>query len=378
MHGHYIGNGLIPLKMTVLQLHRNFSVTFVPRRAEKIFADRRRRSLKHRRCGHTDAALRTMRQCFIISQPRAGSTLLQRLLATHPQIQTIGEPWLAIPFAYALREKGVSAEYIHVSLAQGFGEFVSKLPGGRHDYFAEVRALLERLQEKTSAPHKTYFLDKTPRYHLILDELTQIFPDAKFIVLWRNPLAVVASILKTWKKGRFDLRYYEQDIFRGPLNILSFVEKRVAAICEVRYEDLVSQPEAVARRVTDFLELPPLASIALPEDDALKQAKLGDKTGIHRFQSVSAAPTEDWKSVFASPIRKFWAKRYLNFLGREQLQKMGYSADKLIQSMNTAGTSIAQAAEDIQTLGWKIFHAFEQPPFYRTKTKTRNERRGYG
>ena len=56
-----------------------------------------------------------MRQCFIISQPRAGSTLLQRLLATHPQIQTIGEPWLAIPFVYALREKGVTAEYIHVS-----------------------------------------------------------------------------------------------------------------------------------------------------------------------------------------------------------------------------------------------------------------------
>ncbi|HWN97614.1 MAG TPA: sulfotransferase, partial [Methylomirabilota bacterium] len=124
-----------------------------------------------------------MRQCFIISQPRAGSTLLQRLLATHPQIQTIGEPWLAIPFVYALREKGVSAEYIHVSMAQGFGDFVSKLPGGRADYFQEVRAMLERLQQKIPAPGKTYFLDKTPRYHLILEELAEIFPDAKFIVL---------------------------------------------------------------------------------------------------------------------------------------------------------------------------------------------------
>src|SRR6185503_19594528 len=204
---------------------------------------------------------RTMRQCFIISQPRAGSTLLQRLLATHPQIQTIGEPWLVLPFVYALREKGVSSEYIHVSLAQGFGEFVSKLPDGRADYFREVRAMLERMQQKISAPGKTYFLDKTPRYHLILDELAQIFPDAKFIVLWRNPLAVVASILNTWQKGRFDLRYYEQDVFRGPLNILSFVESHTVAICELRYEDLVARPDEMVRRATEFLELPPLASV---------------------------------------------------------------------------------------------------------------------
>src|SRR5687768_13055462 len=256
-----------------------------------------------------------MRQCFIISQPRAGSTLLQRLLATHPQIQTVGEPWLAMPFVYALREKGVSSEYIHISLAQGFGEFVSKLPQGRADYFHEVRTMLERLQQKISVPGKTHFLDKTPRYHLILNELAEIFPDAKFIVLWRNPLAVVASILNTWQKGRFDLRYYEQDIFRGPFNILSFVEKRSADICELRYEDLVGQPAEAVRRITDFLELPPLATVTLPDDDALKHARLGDKTGIHKFQSVSAAPTQEWKNAFASPIRRFWARRYLDFLG---------------------------------------------------------------
>jgi len=319
-----------------------------------------------------------MRQCFIISQPRAGSTLLQRLLATHPQIQTIGEPWLAIPFVYALREKGVSAEYIHVSMAQGFGDFVSKLPGGRADYFQEVRAMLERLQQKIPAPGKTYFLDKTPRYHLILEELAEIFPDAKFIVLWRNPLAVVASILKTWKEGRFDLRYYEQDIFRGPLNILSFVEKRAAAICELRYEDLVRQTESSVRRVTDFLELPPLQSVSLPEKDLLKEAKLGDKTGIHKFQSVSTAPVEEWKMEYRSSVRKFWAKRYLEFLGQERLHRMGYNADDLIASVNTAANSTEQLAADLGTLGWRTFRALERPPFYRTKMKTRNERRSYG
>jgi len=319
-----------------------------------------------------------MRQCFIISQPRAGSTLLQRLLATHPAIQTIGEPWLAIPFVYALREKGVSSEYIHISLAQGFGEFVSKLPGGRATYFREVRAMLERLQEKISAPGKSCFLDKTPRYHLVLDELAEIFPDAKFIVLWRNPLAVVASILNTWQKGRFNLLYYEQDIYRGPLNILSFVEKRAVAIAELRYEDLVAQPEASVRRITDFLELPPLASVALPNDDPLKKAKLGDKTGIHKFQSVSAAPADEWKNAFASPLRKYWARRYLDFLGRERLERMGYAPESVLAALGGAGTSLPQLFSDVRTLGWKLCRAFEQPPFYRTKMRTRDERRSYG
>lgn len=319
-----------------------------------------------------------MRQCFIISQPRAGSTLLQRLMATHPQVQTIGEPWLAIPFAYALREKGVSSEYIHVSLAQGFGEFVSKLPGGRADYFREVRQMLERLQNKISNPGKTWFLDKTPRYHLILDELTEIFPEARFIVLWRNPLAVVASILNTWQKGKFDLRYYEQDIYRGPLNILSFVEKRSAAICEVRYEDLVAQPEANMRRVTEFLELPPLATVELPSRDPLKEAKLGDKTGIHKFQTISTASADEWRNAFASPLRRHWAKRYLEYLRPDRLQKMGYQSQEIIDAMHAGGLSLAQFSSDLGTLGWNLLRAFENPPFYRTRIRTRNEARGHG
>jgi LPS sulfotransferase NodH len=316
-----------------------------------------------------------MRQCFIISQPRAGSTLLQRLLATHPEIQTVGEPWLAIPFVYALREKGVSAEYIHISLAQGFAEFVSKLPHGRADYFAEVRAMLERLQAKIAAPGKTWFLDKTPRYHLVLDELAEIFPDAKFIVLWRNPLAVVASILNTWQKGRFDLRYYEQDIFGGPRNILRFVEEQTVALHTLRYEDLVAAPEAEVRRVTDFLRLPPLARVALPENDPLKEARLGDKTGIHKFQSVSAASVEDWKRTFASPVRRHWARGYLRFLGREALHAMGYALEDLLGSLRTTGTSPALAASDLRTLGLRTFRAFARPPFYKTTMKTKKPHR---
>ena len=48
-----------------------------------------------------------------------------------------------------------------------------------------------------------YFLDKTPRYYLILKELEQVFPDAKFIFLFRNPVQIYASMLSTWGKDTF-------------------------------------------------------------------------------------------------------------------------------------------------------------------------------
>jgi hypothetical protein len=43
-----------------------------------------------------------------------------------------------------------------------------------------------------AAGEARYFLDKTPRYHYVVDDLFRVFPEAKTIFLWRNPLAIVA------------------------------------------------------------------------------------------------------------------------------------------------------------------------------------------
>ncbi|HEY0457183.1 MAG TPA: sulfotransferase [Verrucomicrobiae bacterium] len=308
-----------------------------------------------------------MRQCFIISLPRAGSTLLQRLLATHPEIQTVGEPWVALPFAYALRVGGVVAEYNHHLLCEALGEFIAQIPGGKRTYFAETARFIQSLQQKIALPGKTWFVDKTPRYHLILDELAEMFPDAKFIVLYRNPLAVVASILNTWKEGRFSMRYFDQDIFRGPRNILQFVEKRAVQIHTVRFEDLAVAPDQVMKRVTDFLEVTPLATTDLPEDDALKRARFGDKTGIEKFKSVSATPVSEWTKSYASPLRRAWARKYLRQIGPDNLRKMGYDAVELRQAMKSLPWSWTQLWADIRTLHIHALEVFAHSPYFPAK-----------
>src|SRR6516165_4829830 len=48
---------------------------------------------------------------FLFSQPRAGSTLLQRILGRHPDIHTVAEPWIMLPSFYVMRPDRCEAEY---------------------------------------------------------------------------------------------------------------------------------------------------------------------------------------------------------------------------------------------------------------------------
>ena len=288
-----------------------------------------------------------MRPCFLISLPRAGSTLLQRLMAQHPKIRTTGEPWMLLPFVYALRPKGSRAEYSHHSMSTGFREFVEGLPKGEDTYFREVGTMTERLHASRAGEGFDYFLDKTPRYHLILKELTRMFPEGRFVVLHRNPLAVVASILNTWTRGRFRLKSNALDVYEGPLSIHDFVMNAPTHLLEVHYESLAASPEATLRRVTEFLGLEPLARAELPNDDAVKRAALGDKRGIHQYRKVTTASVEAWPTSFASPIRRAWARRYLAYLGEARLQRMGYDVRELQGLLARGGFNGGQCARDL-------------------------------
>jgi len=62
---------------------------------------------------------------FIISQPRSGSTLLQRILGGHPEIQTSAETWLLLHPTYAFRDSGIETEYDSRFSAQGVEEFLT-------------------------------------------------------------------------------------------------------------------------------------------------------------------------------------------------------------------------------------------------------------
>src|SRR5436190_10218489 len=161
-----------------------------------------------------------IRPIFLFSVSRSGSTLLQRVIAAHDGVATVSEPWLLIPHAYTLRPDGVRAEYIHRLLVSAIGDFVEELPNGLDDYRREIREFAIRLYEKAAGSDARYFVDKSP-YNLVADEIIRLFPDGKFIFLWRNPLSIMASIIETFHEGRWSPTVCRTDMFVGLPRLIS-------------------------------------------------------------------------------------------------------------------------------------------------------------
>ena len=140
---------------------------------------------------------------FIFSLPRSGSTLLQNLLMNHPSISSVTEPWILLPLIYINKDEGVLSEYSHRTSKMAIQNLIENLPQKNDDFNSELREFMLNLYQKLSSSKAKYFLDKTPRYFLIIDEIQQLFPESKFIFLFRHPLDILSSILLTWKNNSF-------------------------------------------------------------------------------------------------------------------------------------------------------------------------------
>lgn len=272
---------------------------------------------------------------FIFSLPRSGSTLLQRILAGHREISSVSEPWILLPLLYTLKSHGVNTEYSHSLSVEALEDFCKKLPAGKGDYLAEVRNFVLRLYEKRSDKSAAkYFLDKTPRYHLICNEIIHLFPDGKFIFLWRNPLAIIASMITTWHKGNWKIFKLKVDLFDGVEHLeAAFIQHQGAAL-SVQYEHLINDPEYELGRIFNYLELkkdPDLINTFTKVDI---EGPMGDSTGARSYKELNQEPLEKWKTVLNNPFRKAWCKRYLKWVGHERLKVMGYELDGLLAELD--------------------------------------------
>lgn len=288
-----------------------------------------------------------LRPIFVFSLPRSGSTLLQRILGANGAISTASEPWLLLPLLYAPNGRGMYAEYGHREYVRAMEDFFRNLPGGRADYREAVRHFAEHLYARASRKSSTYFLDKTPRYHLIVREVIETFPDAKFIFLWRHPLAIAASMMETWSAGRWNVYRFGPDLYTGLGNLLEVYRERRGTVCALRYEDLVADPEAQVGRVFAYLDLPyEVGSVGAFRDLAL-EGRMGDPTGTRSYDTVSTAPLNKWPGVMGNPLRRSWARRYVEWIGEARLGLMGYSAVDILSEIDRAPLSMRYIASDL-------------------------------
>jgi hypothetical protein len=287
---------------------------------------------------------------FIFSISRSGSTLVQRIIAGHEGVATVSEPWLLLPFLYTLRRQGIIAEYVQPLSVAAIEDFCEELPGGRDEYLAELRDLVLRLYEKAAEPGSRYFLDKTPPYHLIAGEIIKLFPEGKFIFLWRNPLSVISSIMETWQGGDWYPTMFRGDLFSGLPHLIDAYQAASARSYSVRFEDLVKGDEAHWARLMNYLGIDfdpeTLRSFSTVE----LKGRMGDPTGTKSYTALNRDTNVKWKGTFGNPLRKAYCRRYLRFLGSERLAVMGYSADQLLTELDAQPGGTASLLPDIRHL----------------------------
>ena len=167
----------------------------------------------------------SVRPLFLVSLPRSGSTVVQRVLAHLPQISTASETWLLMPFLASTPQTPARPRGTWDDMAtDAIGDFIRELHdaaellsrGPIHDFAID-------LYSQAAEEPPSYFLDKTPPYAHFLPELTRTFPEARFIALLSNPLAVVASVVETFSDGSWEPDRYPLSLYAA-LEALVFLD----------------------------------------------------------------------------------------------------------------------------------------------------------
>lgn len=304
---------------------------------------------------------------FLFSIPRSGSTLVQRIIAAHEGVATVSEPWLLLPHAYTLRPSGVDAEYVHSLMVDAIEDFCAELPRRGADYEQELRGFVLRLYEKAAGEGARYFLDKSPPYCLIAGEIMRLFPEGKFVFLWRNPLSVIASIVETWGPWRPTL--FREDLFIGLPRLIATFQAEGSRAHATRFEDLLAGDSATWEGLMGYLGIP-FKPAALEDFASIElNGRMGDPTGVGRYGALSDEPQQKWRQTLANPLRRAWCRRYLRFLGEERLAIMGYGLRQLLEDLDEQPSSSAELLADAGRL---VKDVAKEP----LRVRTRNRRLG--
>jgi len=304
---------------------------------------------------------------FLLSLPRSGSTLLQRLLGAHNEIATVSEPWFLLPMVYSQRREGTLSEYSHRNSSIALKDLISNLPNTQDDYDDAIRKFSLDVYQKLCTNKELYFLDKTPRYHLIAKDLIRIFPDAKFIFLFRNPLDIYASVMKTWGNNTFKRMFSSKNDFKFGIQNLISARKILGDNClVVNYEQLVSETDKTCNIITSFLEI---ENTFLDNKEGLinLNGTLGDQKGIKKYKKINPSSIGNWKKTFNTRFRKSIAKNYINSIDNSDLNGFGYEKETLLNALKNHKVQFGFSIKDRWHILFNVLAIVANGHLYLTK-----------
>ncbi|MGB3051310.1 MAG: sulfotransferase [Polyangiales bacterium] len=278
---------------------------------------------------------------FVISPPRAGSTLLQRMMGAHAEIFTHPEPHLITPIAHlGVYDNVDRAPYDHINAAEATKAFIQGLPGGEQDYLDALRAYTDTLYGRMlSTSESSYFLDKTPANALVLPFLQRLYPDAKYVVLTRHPLAVFSSYANSFFDGDWaGAHAFNPILERYVPAMAAFLRERSVPLLHVAYEDLVTEPAAQLERIFAFLGLENDPDAVEYGNAAPAKRGMGDPITVNREERPVSDKIDKWAAELAHDAEKrALAEGMIEAIDPDDLDAWQWPAEALWAPIEWAG-----------------------------------------
>ncbi len=286
------------------------------------------------------------RLLFVIGSPRSGSTMLQRMLSAHSAVFSCPEPHIITPLAHLGYFRSVEkAPYDHLRGVDAIRGFVDSLPHGEADYLDACRAYTDTLYgRRLEASGKRFFLDKTPAYALVLDFLSRLYPQARYMVLTRHPGAVFASYADSFFDGDFQAAHdFNPLLERYVPAIARFLRGAPVPLVHVRYEQLVQNPEDEMRRILSFLGLDFEEAVVEYGSRTTEDKGLGDPVNVDRHSRPMTASIAKWAASIAGDQQKIMiVRRSIDALDPDDLLTWGYPQDELYLPLESVGAVSAK------------------------------------
>ena len=268
------------------------------------------------------------RLIFVGGCPRSGTTLVQNMLDSHPDVFG-GPEFLHLEDLIRLRK------ILRRSISVGWIDLFCSHDDLDHHLRTLIQNLFLPLADKQGC---IYMSEKSPMNVLVLSELVELFPEAHFIHIIRDPRAIVSSmkdVCTRAKQKKTDIPYFTANIsssieytsrcFKAGF---AAVKQTPDKILTIAYESLVSDPENESKSMCKFLGLSWNSQMMAPQE----KKHLGEKAITSRsgeiwydvktyYQEPHDKNVEKWKKQL-SPIQQVRITRA--FKDYEGLRNFGY------------------------------------------------------
>lgn len=188
-----------------------------------------------------------IRPIFVVSMPRSGSTLMEQMLASHPEVRGGGEIEHFVKVATELSYKwGAQPDFPDLDPVMAAADL---LKAGQR--YGELTTVLQLVQPR--------FTDKSLANFQYVGLIRMMLPDAHVLHVRRHPLATAFGLYRQrFARGlaySYDMEHIAR-YYRAYERLMAHWRRACPdAFVEVFYEALVDDPERELRRVLDYLGL---------------------------------------------------------------------------------------------------------------------------